>query len=144
MYVPMPFPYCDRCGKQWGGNAVHTDCGGDLELDPDNRRIRCKSCYKSWNLRESVFHCPHNHTFEASEVEDAVDDLVEDCKLAAEEIAIMRQSFSNRKAMSYDSQRAFARDTLNSMSYSISKMAGYVFEKLVDFVLDLVKGFIFR
>jgi len=144
MYVPMPFPYCVRCGKQWGGNAVHTKCHGDLELDPDNRVIRCKKCYKTWELNDSVFHCPVDHTFSARTIEKTVDDLVEDCRLAAEQIAIMRASISRRKAMSYDSGRMFVREVLNNISFSIGKMAGYAIEKVVDFVMDLAKGIFSR
>ena len=144
MYVPMPFPYCSKCGRQWDGTAVHTDCGGALELDPDERMVHCTKCSGIWNLRESVFHCPHKHTFAANEVEDVVNELVEDCRLVAEELAIMQRSFSRRRAMGEESRREYVRQSLDEIGFSAGKMAGYVFEKLVDFVLDLFRAFLIR
>ena len=144
MYVPMPFPYCARCGKQWDGTAVHTDCGGMLELNPDDRTIHCIRCNGSWPLYDSVFHCPHKHTFAAHEIEDVVDELVEDCKLVAEELAIMQNSFSRRRAMADESRRDYVRNSLEEIGFSVSKMAGYAFERLVDFVLDLFRDFLLR
>lgn len=141
MYVPMPFPYCNRCGKKWGGTAVHSVCGGELELDPDNRVVRCTRCSHSWQICDTLFHCPHEHVFAATEVETSINELIEDCRLVAEELVILQRSFSRRKAMGEESRREFVRGSLEGFGYSVGRIAGYAFERLVDFVLELFKGF---
>lgn len=144
MYVPMPFPYCRLCRKKWDSYAIHKNCGGVLELDPDAKTIRCTKCHGEWPLWESIFHCPRDHSFEANEIEIAVNELIDDCKLVAEELELMSTAYWRRTQMAQESKREFVRNSLEDIGYSASRIAGYLFEKIVDFILDLFKGQLFH
>lgn len=140
MYVPMPFPYCNRCRKKHP-NSYHNynGCHGLLEIDPSTETVRCTGeCKKTWNIWNSEYHCSCGKVFVAKEIKNSVNELIEDCRLCAEELALMQDAYWRRANLAKESKRIFAGDILSSLGYTVSKMAGYTFEKLIDFVLDIL------
>lgn len=138
----MPFPYCRRCKKKYP-NSYHnsSNCHGLLEIDPDTEIVRCTgTCKKSWKIWDSEYHCSCGEVFKAREVKKSVDELIDDCRLCAKELELMQSAYWRRTSLAKESGRDFVKDILNNLGYTVSKMAGYAFEKLVDFVMELTFG----
>lgn len=138
MYVPLPFPYCKQCGKK-RPESYHSahGCDGLLEIDPDIDLVNCTECNRTWNIWDSEYHCACGAVFSAREVQEAVEDLISDCRLCAEELDLMQSAYWRRRELSDTSMRGFIGDALNRLGYSMSKMAGYIVEKIMDFVLEV-------
>ena len=132
MYIPLPFPICPQCNKN-GEQSLHTKCEGLLEIDPDSNSVHCIKCDKKWDIWDSVYHCSCGHTFKAVEVKKAVEDVVELCQLCAEELDLLQAAYWKRKQLVNSSKRAYAENFFRSLGY----VSGVLFEKLVDFALQL-------
>ena len=139
MRIPLPFPYCQKCGKKSLNSYHHTgSCGGLLEIDPDTIEVTCTKCKHSWNIWNSRYFCSCGNVFEAKEVKEAVDELIEDCKLCAEEIELLEQARRIRRKVSQDSKETFVAGLLDELGHSVGKIAGYAFTKLVEFIVELL------
>lgn len=138
MYVPLPFPYCRQCRKKWpeSYHSAH-GCDGLLEIDPDINFVHCTKCNRTWDIWDSEYHCVCGAVFSARKVQKAVEDLIVDCRLCAEELNLLQSAYWQRKALSGKSMKLFIENALNRLGYSVSKMAGYTVEKIVDFVLEV-------
>lgn len=138
MYVPLPFPYCRNCKRRWPESYHFSPgCNGALEIDPDTKVVHCTKCSRTWDIWESEYHCACGAVFSAQEVQGAVEDLIADCRLCAEELELMQSAYWKRKDMSEKSMRSFIEKALNEVGYTTSKMAGYVVEKLINFVFEI-------
>lgn len=137
MYVPLPFPYCKQCRKKWPESYHATPgCNGLLEIDPDIKLVHCTNCNRTWDIWDSEYHCVCGAVFLAKEVQGAVEDLVEDCRLCAEELELLQSAYWKRRTLSKQSMRSFIEDMLNRLGYSAGQMAGYVVEKIIDFIIE--------
>jgi len=135
MLIPLPFPKCYNCYMNYN-ESYHKDCGGVLEIDPKTLEVYCKSnASHHWNIWTSQYHCSCGNVFEAKDVKYAVDEIIENCKLCAEELDLMQQAYWRRKEMSRVSQRNWAE----KFFYSLGYISGGIIERLVDLVLSLFK-----
>ncbi len=132
MYIPLPFPVCSQCNEK-EDNSFHTECGGLLEIDPSNNNVHCRKCNKNWNIWDSTYHCSCGHTFQATEVEKSVEDIIELCELCAEELDLCQEAYWKRKQLTSDSKRIYVENFFRKLGY----ISGVLFEKLVDFALQL-------
>lgn len=132
MYIPLPFPTCTQCNKN-GNKSFHTKCGGLLEIDPACDDVHCLKCNKNWNIWNSVYHCSCGHTFKASEVKKSVEDMIELCQLCAEELDLFQSAYWKRKQLASNSRRIYVEQFFKGLGY----ISGILFEKLVDFALEL-------
>ncbi|MBQ2633256.1 MAG: hypothetical protein IJF88_01585, partial [Oscillospiraceae bacterium] len=85
MYIPMPFPRCPQCGKI-GSSGFHRYCGGELEIDPETEMVYCPKCGKKWALRDSRYYCSCGNVFEASEVVEAIEEMLIICRICMDNI----------------------------------------------------------
>lgn len=132
MYIPLPFPTCNQCKKN-EIKSFHTKCGGLLEIDPNTNNVHCTKCNKNWDIWDSTYHCSCGHTFEATEVKKSVDNVIELCQLCAEELDLYQSAYWKRKQLAEDSQRTYIENFFRGLGY----ISGILFEKLVDFTLQL-------
>lgn len=132
MYIPLPFPVCSQCKKK-KNESYHTKCGGLLEIDPDNNNVHCKKCEKDWDIWDSTYHCSCGHTFKASEVKKSVEDVIELCHMCAEELDLLQSAYWKRKQLACDSRKKYIENFFNKLGYA----SGVLFEKLVDFALEV-------
>lgn len=133
MYILLPFPVCNKCGKK-GSESYHTNCKGILEIDPDNNNVRCQKCKKEWNIWDSIYHCTCGNTFKASEVKDAVENVIELCHLCAEELDLNQSAYWKRKQLAQESKRTFVERFFKGLGY----IAGSLFERLVDLAMEFL------
>ena len=132
MYIPLPFPECSTCHCN-NNNSYHKDCSGLLEIDPYSEIVHCTSCDEKWNVWDSTYHCTCGHVFEAHEIKGAVDDILEMCKLCAEELDLMQTAYWKRQQLTTESKRTFIEIFFRGLGY----VAGVLFQKLVDIALKL-------
>lgn len=137
MYIPLPFPFCSQCNKK-GNESFHRNCGGLLEINPDNNIVRCKKCNEKWNIWKSTYYCTCGNTFKASEVKKSVEDTIELCQLCAEELELRELAYWKRKKMATESKRTFVEKFFRGLGY----ISGMLFEKLVDYALQLFEAII--
>lgn len=138
MYVPLPFPYCNKCRRKWPESYHFTSgCHGLLEIDPDKKKVCCTKCKRTWDIWESEYHCVCGEVFTAHEVQSAVEDLIEDCRLCAEELTLLQSAYWKRVDLAKDSKKVFVEKTLRELGYGVGKLAGYVFEKIAEYVFEL-------
>ena len=136
MKLPLPFPYCPKCEKQHS-ISYHKDCGGALEIDPETEIVYCPKCGKNWDSWDSEYHCRCGNTFEANEVKKSVNELIEDCRECAELLELETRAYWKRKRITEESKRGFISDFIKGLGYSLGKAAGYVIEKIVEFVVSI-------
>lgn len=74
-WYPLPFPKCPGCSSAWV-SCFHKTCGGEMELEPFHRKVRCTRCHERWNLMVSAFFCTCDRQFTASEAEAACAEVV--------------------------------------------------------------------
>lgn len=126
LYLPLPFPACPRCAQSWA-TSLHRGCGGEMEVEPDSRSVRCDRCYDSWLVTDSTFYCSCHHSFTAMEVRDAIDSLIHTCRRL---VAILETSEHAEAAFtrrSEESLRGFTAEILRGLG----KAAGFVVERLL-------------
>jgi hypothetical protein len=83
-WLPFPFPECPYCGRKWA-YSYHHAChyGGQVEVDPDLRLVRCESCQEEWGVWDNKFICLCGATFQAADVQTAIDDIIATARLFA-------------------------------------------------------------
>jgi hypothetical protein len=81
-WLPFPFPKCPACGRQWA-YSYHYQCPGrgQVEVDPDARKVRCQHCRESWHVYDNRFICACGDQFSATDVQSAIDDIIATTKL---------------------------------------------------------------
>lgn len=57
-----------------------------MEINPDTSFVRCPSCEKSWNIKESNYYCSCEYVFSAEDVSIEIDAIVANARLIAQEI----------------------------------------------------------
>jgi hypothetical protein len=109
-----------------------------LEIDPNplSENVRCVSCGANWNIWDSKYYCTCSHIFEACQVKSAVDDVLNTCRLCAEELDLMQAAYFRRKQLSTESKRTYVEKFFKGLGF----VAGILFEKLVDIVLRFSIG----
>lgn len=138
MNIPLPFPYCNKC-KQKYPQSYHgdNDCDGLLEINPSTEEVYCTKCGHHWNIWNSHYRCRCGNTFHATEVKEAVDELIEDCQLCAEELMIIERARSLRIQLANQSADSFISGLLNKLGFSIGRIAGYTITKIFEYIKSL-------
>ena len=139
MNIPLPFPYCPECGND-SRYCYHAsdDCEGLLEIDPDTEVVLCTKCQHAWNLRDSRYHCSCGNTFLAKDIEAELDELIEDCKICAEELELMESARRLRMKTAEKSKEAFINGLMQELGRNVGIAGGYVFQKLLLFIKSLI------
>lgn len=65
-----------------------------MEVEPWHERVRCDGCGSAWPLDDSTFYCLCGRTFESSEVEQALQEVVRATQSLYEEIKRKRAELS--------------------------------------------------
>src|SRR6188508_777555 len=98
-WVQFPFPECPHCRKSWAVSR-HRDCPGkgSIEVQPDSRLVRCDACAEKWAVGGTNFYCACGWQFTSSDVDDAIEQLLQSARLLAriidqhnEEVARIRR-----------------------------------------------------
>lgn len=125
-WLPLPFPECSYCRIAWV-EAVHSYCGGNVEVEPWQEQVNCKLCRKTWPLRESAFKCTCGHMFYAAEVSSALDGLMSVCRRLADELV---ENAAHIRRIRTRSEASF-RGWVGGLVKSLGGAAGFVIEKLL-------------
>lgn len=107
-WLPLPFPECTSCERSWG-QCVHTDCHGDIDVEPLSGKVRCARCKATWSVWESTFLCPSpcGARFEASEIEDGLAEMLDYCRQLVYEMSLSANAREQRQSMGEESMRSF-------------------------------------
>lgn len=128
IWLPLPFPECLKCGRAWD-QCVHADCRGSIEVQPLTGRVRCLGCWKEWRIWESAFLCPCGARFEAHEIEDALEEMLDYCRQLVYEMSLASRARERREAMGKESMRAFMVGVMHGMG----KLVGVAVESALRF-----------
>ncbi|MFF0526776.1 hypothetical protein ACFYT3_00165 [Nocardia amikacinitolerans] len=126
MYLPLPFPACPSCALSWA-TCAHRNCGGEIEVEPMTRSVRCQACRGAWNIMASVFYCSCGHSFSASEVAEAIDGLMDTCRRLLTFIDDTSRSDAQFRARTDSSLRRF----ISEVFYALGDAAGFAIGKLL-------------
>lgn len=130
-WIPLPFPKCVECFRSWG-QCVHIGCRGSIEVNPMSGRVKCLRCNESWKIWESSFLCPCGARFEASQVEDALSEMLDYCRQLVYELNLSVQAHKDRQKMGEQSLRHF----MVGLMESLGKAAGLVIESVLRFLFS--------
>lgn len=127
MYLPLPFPACASCELSWA-TCAHRHCGGEIEVEPTTRSVRCQTCRGNWNIMASVFYCSCGHSFSAVEVAEAIDGLMDTCRRLLTFIDDTSRSDTAFRARTDSSLRRFVSEVVHALGdaagYAIGKLLG--------------------
>jgi hypothetical protein len=132
MRLPLPFPKCPKCDESWK-QCIHKNCGGSLEINVSSQIVHCLYCDNSWQLFESRYWCKCGHVFNAVDVRDGLNTMIEISRIAMEELEKAAEAASTRKALSEASLRAF----LGAFVQKLGKAAGKATWSLIEAVARL-------
>ena len=138
MLVPLPFPPCPVCHSN-GKQCFHRNCGGLLEVDPDSDsyEVFCKKCGKHWSLINSKYFCSCGYSFEAEEIKEKLDYIIELCKICAKELELESKSKQLRIDVTKDSVGVFISGILKSLGM----LSGMLLESIIQVILEFWKKF---
>jgi hypothetical protein len=125
-YLPLPFPECPGCGLSWN-TCQHSDCGGDIEVEPTSREVACADCWCRWEIYDSIFHCRCGYSFQANDVSEAIESLLSVCRQLATMLDANERAMTSMRARSEMSARSFAAMLVKNLG----KAAGFVIGKLL-------------
>lgn len=134
MLVPLPFPPCPACHSS-GKQSFHRKCGGLLEVNPDSYEVFCKKCGTHWLLTKSKYYCSCGYSFEAEEVKEKLDYIIELCKICAKELELGKESEQFRIGALKGSIRVFVSEILNGLGM----LSGMLLESIIQAVLEFWK-----
>lgn len=124
--IPLPFPRCASCDQAWGQSRHHI-CGGGVDVEPLSGAVVCTECLHGWRIWESDFLCSCGAIFSASEIEDALGQLLDDCRELLFELQAIERARDTRRLSSESSARAF----IYEVAKSVGRATGMVIETLV-------------
>src|SRR6185436_18605532 len=127
--VPFAFPRCPRCQQSWATNN-HRGCreNGELDLDPDAKRVHCKGCGREWAVWDSRFYCNCGHEFSADDVEEALRDLIR----AAATLADFLDEHRRELARIREAGDASLRSWLNRFAQGVAGALGTAVGHLIN------------
>ncbi len=128
-WLPLPFPECVECGSSWG-QCVHSDCRGEIEVEPNSGAVLCLKCRESWQVWESAFLCPCGARFEASQVEDGLAEMLDYCRQIVFELSLNARAARERQDMGKESMRSF----MVGLMEGIGKVIGVAVESVLRFL----------
>jgi len=128
-WIPFAFPRCPNCEQAWT-TSYHRNCheGGQLELDPDARAVRCDGCGGEWSIWDSRFFCVCEHEFSAQDVRGALRDLIE----AASRLARIFEENRHELARIRQSGDASLRAWLNRFAQGLAGSLGTAVGHLIN------------
>lgn len=136
MLVPLPFPPCPACHSN-GKQCFHRKCSCLLVVDPDSYDVFCEKCGTHWPLIESKYYCSCGHSFEAEEVKEKLDYIMELCKICVKELELERAAKQSRIDDLKDSVMGFISGILKSLGM----LSGILLESIIQVIYDLGKKF---
>ncbi len=125
-WLPFPFPECPGCYRQWA-YSYHYEClqGGQVEVDPDARQVRCESCKEYWSVWDNKFICGTcGHTFSAQDVRSAIDDIIATASLFERFVELNRREAANAKALGEASLRAWIQGVATTLGGRLGGLLG--------------------
>ena len=105
-------------------------------VDPEAELVSCERCNASWHIMESNYYCSCGNCFEASEVNDELDRMLQYCFVVAAELESMMEAERKREKMSEDSLRECVLETVRL----VARGAGYLINMIVETVVSLLTG----
>ncbi|MEX3653890.1 hypothetical protein ABFW14_12200 [Mycolicibacterium fortuitum] len=127
-FLPLPFPACPGCNNSWK-TSFHRNCGGEIEVEPITRAVRCGSCDNRWIVYDSTFYCSCGNVFSAQEVHKAIDELMSMCLRLIDIIEESEAADKLRKTRAESSLRIFTSELVRGLGAA----AGFAIEKLLTF-----------
>lgn len=130
MYVPLPFPKCPKCNKA-SKQGYHHNCGGNLEIDPQNSIVHCPLCNRSWNIWDSSYHCSCGNRFTSSDIVASVKEVLMLCDICMIEIQKKQQAEFRRKKLCKESIRTIINSALTKLGY----VTGVAVESIIQTII---------
>lgn len=126
-WLPFPFPECPSCNRRWA-YSYHHGCtqGGQVEVDPDARQVRCGSCKESWSVWDNRFICACGNTFSTSDVRSAIDDIIATASLFEKIVELNRREAANAKALGEASLRSWIQGIATTMGGRLGGLLGTI------------------
>lgn len=134
MLMPLPFPPCPVCHSN-GKQSFHRKCGCALQVEPDSYEVFCNKCGTHWPLNESKYYCSCGYSFEAEEVKEKLDCIVEVCKICAKQLELEKASESSRLVIIKKSIGDFIAEILKGLGM----LSGMLLENIIQVILELWK-----
>ena len=134
MRIPLPFPKCRNCGKA-SEFCFHYNCGGKLSIEVRSDEVYCDRCNEHWNIWESNYHCTCGAVFSANDVQKALIETLAFCKACAEEIKEQERARKQRKRISEESLRSFAKGFFEKLGYFFGVAVGSLVDAFVKFFI---------
>lgn len=108
---------------------MHGTCRGSIEVQPFSGTVRCLGCEKRWQIWESDFLCPCGASFSASEIEDALGQMLDYCRQLVYELSVTAEARERRESLGRDSMRMF----LTSIMSGLGKIVGVAIESVLRY-----------
>lgn len=129
-YLPLSFPRCPSCNESWT-TCSHRHCGGELEMSIDSNDVRCARCRHAWHIWESRFYCRCSHQFAATDVDDAINELIDLCtRLRSAFNAAVRDETARRQVSSASFRgylAEFCKGLGSALGYALTRVASLLF-----------------
>jgi hypothetical protein len=101
-----------------------------MEVEPWHERVRCGGCGSAWPLEDSTFYCLCGRTFQSSEVDHALQEVVRATRSLYEEIKRKRSELS---ALEHRRDASFAT-WMAQMASLVGGAAGFVIGRLIKWL----------
>jgi hypothetical protein len=126
-WLPFPFPECPSCRQRWT-YSYHYDCpnNGQVEVDPDSRRIRCQSCREKRSIWENKFICSCGNTFDSADVRAAIDDIIATASLFAMLVEKNKQEAARARSLGENSLRVWIQGVAQGVGGYLGGLLGTI------------------
>jgi hypothetical protein len=126
-WLPFPFPECPRCHQQWA-YSYHHECprGGQVEVDPDSRLVRCEACRTDWNVASNQFICACGNKFNTADVQAAIEDIIATARLFAFIVEGNQREAAKAHALGEGSLRAWIQGVALGVGGHVGGLLGTI------------------
>lgn len=137
-WLPFPFPKCPRCGEEWA-YSYHHACpqGGQVEVEPDSRLVRCESCREGWTVWDNKFICSCGGTFQTADVQAAIEDIIATARLFAYIVENNQREVARAREMGSGSLLVWIQGISQAIGGHIGGLLGTIAGSLVNHVFRI-------
>jgi len=134
-WLPFPFPECPSCRQKWA-YSYHHDCpsGGQIEVNPDSRQIRCQACIDEAGIWDIRFICACRHSFGSMDVQAAIDDIVATASLFAMIVEQNKQEAAMARALGEESLRKWIGGVAITLGGHLGGLLGKIAGSFARFI----------
>lgn len=98
--------------------------------------VYCDKCSEHWNAWDSMYYCTCGSVFKATDVREALTEVLACCKVCAEEIAAREAARKRRDSLSEVSLRAFLSSFFEKIGYAFGVTIETIIEAVTTFILN--------